>query len=161
PFLFWLFFLGFYLFLPRGIYEQSHFHPVISLRTLSIMRMTYITALFWGLGLLSYSTHQWVILYYFLLWIVPMFTTFSFLTILQQGVQHANADQGWLSNSRVFILNPFVEFCLFPFGLGYHQPHHMFPSVPQYHLKKLHKMLMDYPEYREKATIVNGYLFSP
>src|SRR5262249_12378909 len=94
-------------------------------------------------------------------WILPMFTTFSFLTILQQGVQHANADQGWLSNSRVFILNPFVEFCLFPFGLGYHQPHHMFPSVPQYRLKKLHKMLMDYPEYREKATIVKGYVFSP
>ena len=161
PFTFWLLFFGLYLSLPGDVYRQSHFHPVISLRVLSLMRMTFITALFWGLGWISYSTSHWVILYFFLLWIVPMFTVFSFLTILQQGVQHANADRGWLTNSRIFVLNPVVEFCLFPFGLGYHQPHHMFPSVPHYRLKKLHQILSRVPEYRDHATVVQGYLFSP
>jgi len=161
PFFFWLAFLTFYLFLPDEAYRQTHFHPVIPLRTLSILRMSFVTALFWALGWISFLTHQWVIFHYVLLWVVPMFTVFSWLTVLQQGVQHANADRGWLTNSRVFILNPLVEFCLFPFGLGYHQPHHMFPSVPHYRLKKLHQTLMNQPEYRDKTLLVKGYFFSP
>jgi hypothetical protein len=32
-------------------------------------------------------------LYYFVLWVVPIFTTFSFFMILRQTVQHGNASR--------------------------------------------------------------------
>jgi fatty acid desaturase len=153
--------LLFYVLMPAEFYQQNRFYPVIPLRVLTIMRMTFISAIYIALTWISYFTGHWAIFYFILLWLVPTFTSFSFFTILQQGVQHANADRGWLTNSRVFILNPLVDFCLFPFGLGYHQPHHMFPSVPHYRLRELHKILLDYPEYREHAVVVKGYLFSP
>lgn len=154
-------FVVFYLLLPKEAYRQSRFHPVIPLRILTLMRLTYVFLVFWGLGWLSFGGTPWALFYFILLWAVPMFTSFSFLTILQQAVQHANANRGWATNSRVFVLNPLLQFCLFPMGLGYHQSHHMFPPVPYYHLENLHHSLSQYPAYRKTVTVVRGLLFPP
>jgi hypothetical protein len=35
----------------------------------------------------------------------------------------------------------------------------MFSTIPHYRLKDLHAVLSQYPEYREQATVVEGYIW--
>ena len=81
--------------------------------------------------------------------------------ILRQLVQHGNGGRGWLTNTRVFVLRPFIRFSVFPIGQDYHLPHHLFATVPHYRLRKLHEVLMEYPEYRQEAVVVEGYFLPP
>ncbi len=81
--------------------------------------------------------------------------------ILRQLVQHGNGGRGWLTNTRVFLLRPFIRFSVFPIGQDYHLPHHLFATVPHYRLRKLHEVLMEYPEYRQAAVVVEGYFLPP
>ncbi len=65
-------------------------------------------------------------LIYVLLWLVPLFTSFSFFMILRQLVQHGNGDRGKLTNTRTFLLAPLINFAVFPMGQDYHLPHHLY-----------------------------------
>jgi fatty acid desaturase len=95
------------------------------------------------------------------LWLVPIFTSFSFFMILRQWVQHGNADRGWLTNTRSFFVGRFINFSVFPIGQDYHLPHHLYATVPHYRLKHLHTALLAYPEYEAEAVQVHGYFVSP
>jgi fatty acid desaturase len=99
--------------------------------------------------------------YYVLLWLVPLFTSFAFFMILRQVVQHGNGGRGWLTNSRTFLVAPAIRFAVFPMGQDYHLPHHLYATIPHYRLRKLHDLLMQYPEYREEAVVVEGYFRPP
>jgi hypothetical protein len=152
----WLAMLTFCAVVPSSMYHQSRVHPVISMRTMSMMRITYITLLFCSLAWLS-LVNPYAVLFYFLLWVVPIFTSFSFFMILRQLVQHGNGDRGWLTNTRIFFVNPIINFAVFPLGQDYHLPHHLFASVPHYRLKQLHELLLNCAEYRAQAVEVEGY----
>lgn len=128
---------------------------------MSLGRVSYITAVFCTLAWLSLYVTPYAALFYFLLWLVPIFTSFSFFMILRQLVQHGNGDRGWLTNTRVFRVNPFISFAVFPLGQDYHLPHHIFASVPHYRLKKLHEALMTCQEYRDQVIEVEGYFYPP
>ncbi len=149
--------MAFYAAIPTTMYHQSRVHPVISMRVMTLMRMTYITALFNGLAWLSLTSVPPAALLFVLLWAVPIFTSFSFFMILRQLVQHGNGGRGWLTNTRVFFVNPLINFAVFPMGQDYHLPHHIFASVPHYRLKQLHDLLTQCAEYREQAVVVEGY----
>jgi fatty acid desaturase len=41
--------------------------------------------------------------------------------------------------------------------MDYHLPHHLFPMVPHYRLRQLHALLSETDEYRQKASLVDGY----
>lgn len=153
--------MTFYALIPGHLYHQSRVHPVISMRAMTLMRITYITALFCGLAWISLLLDPWAPVYYLVLWLVPIFTSFSFFMILRQQVQHGNGDRGWLTNTRVFIIQPLINFAVFPMGQDYHLPHHLFASVPHFRLRKLHEILMQCEEYRKEAVVVHGYFFSP
>jgi fatty acid desaturase len=153
----WLAVLAFYAWIPDDWYLQTRVHPAISLRAISLLRISFITLLFWGLAWATFLTDAWVLGYFLLLWIVPIFTSFSFFMILRQLVQHGNGGRGWLTNTRVFFVNPLINFAVFPMGQDYHLPHHLFASVPHYRLRQLHELLMNYPEYREQAVVIDGY----
>jgi fatty acid desaturase len=155
----WLGILAFYACIPSRLYHQSRLHPVISGRAMTLMRMTFLTALFSGLAWITWLTGEWAALYFVLLWVVPIFTSFSFYMVLRQLVQHGNGGRGWLTNTRVFFVNPFIRFSVFPIGQDYHLPHHLFVTVPHYRLRQLHELLLEYPEYRDGATVVEGYFF--
>jgi fatty acid desaturase len=150
--------IGFLLAVPDSLYHQSRVHPVISMRAMSVGRITFFTAVFSSLAWLSFVT-PYAALYYLVLWVVPIFTSFSFYMILRQLVQHGNGDRGWLTNTRVFRVHPFIRFAVFPLGQDYHLPHHLFASVPHYRLKELHEFLVQCREYREQAVEVEGYFF--
>lgn len=145
--------------LPERYYYQSKIRPLFSVRALGMMRVTFITMLFSALAWATWWTGDWWGAYFVLLWVVPLGTSFPLYMVLRQIVQHGNGDRGWLSNSRVFHCHPFINFAVFPMGQDYHLPHHMFATVPHYRLPQLHEALLDYPEYREGATVVEGYFW--
>jgi fatty acid desaturase len=155
----WLGILAFYAWIPARLYHQSRLHPVISGRAMTLMRVTFITGLFCGLAWVTLLTGAWAALYFAVLWVVPIFTSFSFYMVLRQLVQHGNGGRGWLTNTRVFLVNPMLRFGVFPIGQDYHLPHHLFVTVPHYRLRQLHELLLEYPEYRDQATVVEGYFF--
>lgn len=150
-------FMIFYVVIPDSMYHQSRVHPVISMRAMTLMRITYISLLFNGLAWLSLYVTPYAALFYGLLWVVPIFTSFSFFMILRQLVQHGNGDRGWLTNTRVFFVNRIINFAVFPMGQDYHLPHHLFASVPHYRLKELHEVLLQCEEYLKQAVVVEGY----
>jgi fatty acid desaturase len=149
------------LLLPASAFHQSRLHPVIPQKTMMLLRITFVTLVFGSLAWVTHLTgvHAWA--YYGLLWVVPIFTSFSYFMILRQWVQHGNADRGWLTNTRVFFIDRALNHAVFPMGQDYHLPHHVYATVPHYRLKELHEILMDYPEYREQAVEVHGYFHSP
>lgn len=151
-----------YLPMPLRFFAGSRLHPPVSPKVSSGLRVTVVCVVWGALGAASLASgNPWVPFYYLLLWVAPLFTTFSLFMILRQVVQHGNGGFGWISNTRVFELNPLLRFAIFPMGQDYHLPHHLFASVPHYRLRGLHSFLMNYPEYRRHAVEVHGYFKSP
>lgn len=157
PAMMWAAAMAFYSTIPDRLFHQSRVHPVISNRVMTLQRITFITTLFTTIAWFSQTHGLWAPGYFVLLWLTPMFTSFSFFMILRQLVQHGNGDRGWLTNTRIFFVNPVINFCVFPMGQDYHLPHHMYASVPHYRLKELHQLLLEYAEYRDQAVVVQGY----
>lgn len=157
----WLAAVGFYIRLPEKKFHQSRVHPPIHQRWMTILRISHITIVYNALAWTTLLTGYWAALYYFLLWLVPIFTAFSFFMILRQLVQHGNGDRGWLTNTRIFFVNRLINFAVFPIGQDYHLPHHLYATVPHYRLRALHQVLLQYEEYRTEAVEVHGYFVSP
>jgi fatty acid desaturase len=151
----------FYSLLPASKYHQSRVHPVIPSRVATLIRISYLTALFAGLAWLTWWTGRWAAAYYAAYWLLPLATSFAFFMILRQWVQHGNGDRGWLTNTRIFFVQRFINFSVFPIGQDYHLPHHMYATVPHYRLRQLHEALLACPDYREQAVEVHGYFRSP
>ena len=80
-------------------------------------------------------------IYFWLLWVLPLGTSFPYLMLLRDLVQHANADDGKLTNSRVVFCNPFIRWAMFVYGQDAHLTHHLYPAVPHYNLPRLHQLL--------------------
>jgi fatty acid desaturase len=77
--------------------------------------------------------------------------------ILRQLVQHGNGDRERYTNTRIFLVHPLIRMAVFPLGQDYHLPHHLFPLVPHFNLRKLHDLLLQADDYRRQAVIVKGY----
>ena len=161
PAVLWLLICVVYWRLPADKFNRSRLHPVVPQRYMTMLRLGYATAVFTVLTAVQFHTGAPAILYYVLLWIVPIFTAFAFFMILRQLVQHGNADRSWLTNTRTFFVHRVINFAVFPMGQDYHLPHHMYATVPHYRLGRLHDLLMEYPEYREQAVVVEGYFTPP
>lgn len=157
PLLGWLAALAVIAFSPARWQLQSRMKPVIPLRWLAAERAAFITLKFTLLVVLARTTGMRLGLYYLLLWVLPLFTSFAFFMILRQVVQHGNADRGRLTNTRVFIVNPLLRFAVFPFGMDYHLPHHLFATVPHFRLKALDRFLGQFQEYSAPGLRAEGY----
>jgi fatty acid desaturase len=157
----WALAMAVYVKLPASKFHQSRVHPVIAQRWMTLLRVTFITLVFNALAWITLLTGHWAAVYYLLLWLAPLLTSFSFFMIMRQWVQHGNGDRGWLTNTRVFFVQRLINFSVFPVGQDYHLPHHLFATVPHYRLRRLHEELLEYPEYREQAVEVHGYFVSP
>jgi fatty acid desaturase len=155
----WLGVCAIYWRMPESKFNKSRLHPVVPLRYMTMLRLGHATLVFALAWNVQYHTGVWAVAYYGLLWLVPIFSSFAFFMILRQIVQHGNADRSWLTNTRTFLVNRAINFAVFPMGQEYHLPHHMYATVPHYRLKQLHELLMNYPEYRNEAVVVEGYFF--
>ncbi len=140
---------------------HAHVDTVISHRITNISRVGYLGIVYFALTGIELAGWAPAWMYFGLLWMVPLFTTFPLFMIMRQWVQHGNGDRGRYTNTRVFLVNPFIRYAVFPFGMDYHLPHHIYASVPHYKLQGLHELLLQEPEYREKGIVVEGYFNSP
>lgn len=157
----WVTFCVIFIRLPITCYHQSRVRPVLSPKLTTILRISFITALFNTLAWVTFLTGTPAVLYFLVLWVLPLFTSFALFMILRQLVQHGNGGRGKLSNTRVFMVDPLIRFAVFPMGQDYHLPHHLYSSIPHYRLRELHEHLMMYPEYASEGVVVEGYFRPP
>jgi fatty acid desaturase len=130
--------------LPEWAIYRSPFRQVYSPRFASVMRVTYYTLVVMVLAGLRWATGGASAVYATLLWFVPLGTTFMFFMFLRDVYQHSNADAGRLTNSRVFFSDPFSRWAVFVYGQDMHIPHHLFPAIPHYRLRRLHALLKEH-----------------
>ncbi len=147
--------------LPEAWFAQYTIEPDISVRHQTMLRFVFNTLLIGGIGWLTVVTAMPWWLFYIVLWLVPLGSSFAFFMILRQLVQHGNADRERFTNTRVFLVHPLIRLAVFPIGNDYHLPHHLFPLVPHFNLPKLHALLMTTEPYHREAVEVHGYFFSP
>ncbi|MBU2580870.1 MAG: fatty acid desaturase [Alphaproteobacteria bacterium] len=153
----WVAMIAFYVFLPDEQWPRAQIRPTISDRATIIGRMSYLGAVYFTLTAIEYSTGVGAWGYFGLFWILPLFTAFPIFMVLREWIQHGNADRGRLTNSRVFLVDPISRYAVFPLGMDYHLPHHLYASVPHYKLQALHQALLSDPEYALKGQVVNGW----
>jgi fatty acid desaturase len=143
--------------LPDWAIFRSPFRQAYSPRVAGLVRMTYYTAVLVTLAYIRWATGGKSAIYPFLLWVVPLQTSFMFFMFLRDVYQHSNADDGRLTNSRVFFTDPFTRWAVFVYGQDMHIPHHLFPAVPHYRLRKLHELLKWlHPDYRAEVVETHG-----
>lgn len=160
PLALWIAVTVFYALVPRRFYRNPRLKPDVSLRWISVGRLTYITLVFTALAWLCQWTDEPWGLYYLAVWFLPLMTSFSFCMIARQIVQHGHAGRGRFNNTRVFLVGRLIRWAVFPLGMDYHLPHHLFPLVPHYRLPQLHALLLEHsPDYEERCTVVEGYFF--
>jgi fatty acid desaturase len=150
--------ITYYLLSPDEAFAQSRLDPVISHRATAISRVVFMALVYGGLTICVYASGMPAWGFFGLFWLLPLFTTFPLFMILREWVQHGNADRGRYTNSRIFLVNPFVRYAVFPFGMDYHLPHHIMAAVPHYKLKGLHELLLEKDaQYASKALVVEGW----
>jgi fatty acid desaturase len=143
--------------LPEWAVFRSPLRSVYSTRFASALRVGYYTLLLVILAQLRWATGGLSTLYVITLWVVPLGTSFMFFMLLRDVYQHSNADAGRLTNSRVFFTDPFTRWAVFGYGQDMHIPHHLFPAIPHYRLRRLHELLKDTHEmYREQVVETHG-----
>lgn len=104
------------------------------------------------------ALHAWPA--FFVFWVLPLLTVYPFLMQLREIAHHSNApDDGDLTNSRVFEVNPLLEAAVFPYGQAFHLTHHLFARIPHYRVAEAHAVLMRCAEYRETVVVCRGYFF--
>jgi fatty acid desaturase len=146
---------------PEWWFAEYGIRPDITVRWTSCLRVTFNALVWTAVATLTlYSGMPWW-LFYFVLWLVPLGTSFAFFMILRQLVQHGNADCERFTNTRVFLVHPLIRVAVFPLGQDYHLPHHLFPLVPHFNLRTLHELLATVGSYRTQAVVVKGYFISP
>ncbi len=105
-----------------------------------------------------HALHAWPI--FLLFWVVPLLTFYPMLMQLREIAHHSNApDDGDLTNSRVFLVNPLLSACVFPYGQDFHVTHHLFAMLPHYRMAEAHAILNRYPPYREQVVVCRGFFF--
>lgn len=134
----------------EGLELKSVYRP----RVARVMRGTYWFCLLAAVHLAG----LWPV--FFLFWVVPLLTVYPMLMQLREVAHHSNApDDGDLTNSRVFRVNPILSAMVFPYGQTFHLTHHLFAMIPHHRLQRAHRLLLRYPPYRENVTICRGFFF--
>lgn len=143
--------------IPEGAFLQSRIKHAYSARTESLLRILWTTALIGCFPLARMATGVDFSPYFWLLWGAPLATSFAWFMMLRDVYQHANADQGRLTNSRVFFTDPFTRWAVFVYGQDMHVPHHLFPAIPHYNLPDAHEALKSHSlEYRRCVVECHG-----
>ncbi|WP_374029269.1 fatty acid desaturase family protein [Bdellovibrio bacteriovorus] len=89
---------------------------------------------------------------FLLYWMVPLATLFPMFQRIRSISEHFGLVRSHeLNGSRNTLAGPIESFFLSPHDVNYHLAHHLFPSVPHYNLKSLHKSLRAHPVYAEHA----------
>jgi fatty acid desaturase len=143
--------------LPDNAYFPSPLRQPFSVRFAGELRLAYYTWLLVALGFIHAATLGMSTVYVLLLWVLPLGTSFMYFMLLRDVYQHTNADAGRLSNTRVFLIDPFTRWAIFVHGQDMHVPHHLFPGVPHHRLRRLHRLLKEiHTDYAAQVVECHG-----
>ena len=138
---------------------EGTFKPYVNPRLALIGRMTYIALLFSILVHLRLQTGLPFVMAYYALWVLPLLTTFSFLMILREDIQHSHTEEGRFRNTRDAEVPWLMKWAVFPYGMDLHLAHHLFSMVPHYRLAELDKLLQSKTPYQQQREIFGNELF--
>jgi fatty acid desaturase len=143
--------------LPDWAVYQSPFKEPYNSRVAGWLRIAFVSGLMLTVASLNTVTADRARIYFLLLWIVPIGTTFPYFMMLRDMYQHSNADDGRITNTRVFHTDWLTDWAVFVHGQDQHTPHHLYPSVPFYQLEPLHNWLKENDaEYARDVIEVYG-----
>ncbi len=143
--------------LPEWALFRSPLRSAYSTQCAGVLRLGYYTVLLAILADLRWVTGGVSTVYVITLWLVPLGSWFMFFMFLRDVYQHSNADAGRLTNSRVFFTDPFTRWSVFVYGQDMHFPHHLFPAIPHYRLRRLHELLkLSHEDYRDQVVETQG-----
>lgn len=120
-------------------------------------KVTYITILF-HIITIACMIYFGFFSEYLLFWIAPTIFWAPFFGRLRAISEHFNVkDTNQYNESSVLILNWFDKlFLTGTWNIQYHTPHHIYPYVPSYNLKKLHEEMLKLNLYRKHVHITEG-----
>ena len=146
--------------MPREWFFRSQLKNVYSIKITSALRLGFFTALYTAFAVAENVTnHPWGV-YFWLLWIGPMVTVLPHLMIHRDLFQHANCDDGRLTNARNMFTHPFIRWAMFVYGQDMHLTHHLCPAVPHYRLRRLDEIYRQNDgDYAENVIECHGVLF--
>ena len=109
-----------------------------------VMIPVFVTQLFL-LGIFSAAGGRWA---YMLLHVVPIMTLYPLQIRVRSIAEHAfeagyqpgSAPEAWVT--RTSRLNPLERWVVAPLGQHLHYEHHVFPSIPNYNLPGVHRLLV-------------------
>ena len=101
--------------------------------------------------LLAIFAYSGFLIEYLVLWILPLVTVVQAILRLRAIAEHgATTDfSSPLTAARTNLAPAWLEWLIFPHSVNYHIEHHLYASVPHYHLPALHREM-------EKAGILEG-----
>ena len=146
-------------FAPRARLIEGTFKPYVDPKMALIGRMVFIGILFSLLVQFRLTTGLPIVMAYYVLWVLPLATTFSFLMILREDIQHSHTLPGRFNNTRDAEVPWLMKWAVFPYGMDMHLAHHLFSMVPHYRLPELDKLLQTTTPY-ERREIFGEELFS-
>ena len=93
-----------------------------------------------------------------LYWLTPLGTWFLVSMRIQGTSEHFAVESTIMCNSaRTVTPNWLERFLIAPKNVNYHIEHHLYPGVPFYRLRQLHKELSGLPEFQNEAHITRSY----
>jgi fatty acid desaturase len=117
-------------------------------------RLAYIVLLTSSMVGLQITTGRPRILFYLVFWVLPLATTYSFLMVLREDIQHSNTGVGRFQNTRDAQVPLLARWAVFPFGMQLHLAHHLYSMVPHYRLPELDNLLQQRRRYREERVVI-------
>jgi hypothetical protein len=93
----------------------------------------------------------------FVYWLLPMSTFLMAILYVQDVGEHFGGERRGIARSRTVVAGWLERLIIAQNNVHFHTEHHLFPAVPCFRLKALHRELMRDPLYRERAVITQGY----
>lgn len=108
----------------------------------------------------SYFLYMGWIQYYFIYWICPLFLIVPFLIRVRAILEHYGDIKSNIEASRTVYPTLWDSIFLgYELNVTYHLDHHLFPSVPSWNAKKLHKELLKNKKYIDNAHITKNGIY--
>lgn len=93
----------------------------------------------------------------YLLWIISYLCTFSLFVRIRSIAEHActEMDLDPTKNTRTTHANFWARITVAPHLVNYHLEHHLLMTVPHFHFKKMHALLLSKNVFNESNNLIN------